>query len=259
MSFTKAELVQKFLSGEFKIFYNLKIPTFLHGMTREEVLQKIKTPICLFPKDFWMLVAFLLSDAPKCLNIDAIEGVHIVTETRCSHLNDFFGSRCHLIKLEEGDKYWGLTQTGIVQKSMTTWISYQHTQLIGSLVTNFKPEFKIHDIRFWVVFDMVDNKRLIRPDVVYQTTMTPLEELYTLIENKHKEINQTAPDQSRPRLVYTVPQMPVQQLPVQHLPVQQMRAQQMRPNKVAIATPLLGLKRKAEDQDVPDEKKARKE
>lgn len=202
MSFTKEELVQKFLSGEFKIAHNRRSPTDLSGWTRKAILEKIKTPTCLFPKDFWYLVSFLLSDSNKCSNVNAVDGVNLIVETRSARLHDLIGARGYLVKLEEGDKYWGLTQTGIVQKSMTSWVSYLYTQLITSLITDFIPVFKDADPRLWVIFDVVNKRARIRPNVVYQTTLVPLELLYLQLENRHKNINRTLPDQPGPRIVY---------------------------------------------------------
>lgn len=235
MALSKIVLVQKFLSGEFKIRCDRRSQVAMSvGMTHEQVIQKFKEPICISQRAFWHLSAFLLSSEQKASGIDTIEGVNLLVETRCEHLHNYTGSRAYLVKLEDGDKYWGITENGIVQKSMTAWISYHFVLLRLTLTLNFHPNLKPHDPRFWVVVSMVKNQRKVNPELTYQTSTLSLESLYAQLEDFYKRMNQTLPDVAPVRMVY------IADYSVGSMPP---------PNN----------KRKATDDIGPDPKKARKE
>lgn len=204
MSLTKGDLLQKFTQGEVKLVYDRRDLVTLKGLSREVILEKIKTRLRISAKEFMYVVEFLLNDMPAFTkDVILSEGLCTVVETQCPHLHDFTGSRGFLVRLDESDSYWSLTESGLEKKSLTGWIGYYSLQLKTNLCLHYKDWMKEHDARLWVVYDLKNGNRVIRPGIVYQTTNQTHEQYYDHVTKVHATVIDVVPDEPRRRLVFT--------------------------------------------------------
>jgi len=197
---TKAELSQKFTSGEYKVTLAGESGSLALIVPKEKegVINSFKQGAIMSDSAFLRSVSTLLGEE-EC-------GLQILAHKIPSHR--FGAGSKHLVNLDDDGTYWSPLESGLARKSITGWIACQSIRLEAQLVTTYEPSLRDIDVRFWYIHDQVGSKCVPREGVFYRTIDMDLKSYYDMIERRSKILSEVLPDKPQARPVFKTPSLP---------------------------------------------------